>query len=223
MKKKDVKAVPEEVKRRITLASEVSVEMEERKSLFIGHAKPVSSEEEARAVIDAKKKEYHDATHNVYAYLLHGGAVARYSDDGEPQGTAGMPVLNVVKLSGATDLCVVVTRYFGGILLGAGGLVRAYSASAKQAVDAAGLAVFEDYAVMQLKVSYSDYQKLTVALEKLGASEDSCDFGEDVSVLTAIEKTREDEIRQTVAELTYGKGQVTVIGYEERASRVKNG
>ncbi|MBQ8187130.1 MAG: YigZ family protein [Clostridia bacterium] len=223
MKKKDVKAAPEEVKRRITLASEVSVEMEERKSLFIGHAKPVSSEEEARAFIDAKKKEYHDATHNVYAYLLNGGAVARYSDDGEPQGTAGMPVLNVVKLSGATDLCVVVTRYFGGILLGAGGLVRAYSASAKQAVDAAGLAVFEDYAVMQLKVSYSDYQKLTVALEKLGASEDSCDFGEDVSVLTAIEKTREDEIRQTVAELTYGKGQVTVIGYEERASRVKNG
>jgi len=220
MKKKDVKAAVEEPKRRITLASEVSVEMEERKSVFIGHAKPVSSEEEARAFIDAKKREFHDATHNVYAYLLNGGAVARYSDDGEPQGTAGMPVLNVIKMSGATDLCVVVTRYFGGILLGAGGLVRAYSASAKQAVDEAGMAVFEDYAVMQVKVSYSDYQKLTVALEKLGASEDSCDFGEDVSVVTAIEKTREDEIRQTVSELTYGKGIVTVIGYEERASRL---
>jgi len=218
MKKKETKAPVEEVKRRITLAKEVSVEMEERKSVFIGHAKPVSSEEEARAFIDAKKKEYHDATHNVYAYFLNGGAVARYSDDGEPQGTAGMPVLNVVKLSGATDLCVVVTRYFGGILLGAGGLVRAYSASAKQAIDAAGMAVFEDYAVLQIKVSYSDYQKLTVALEKLGASEDSCDFGEDVSVLTAIVKKREDEIRQTVSELTYGKGQVTLIGYEERAS-----
>lgn len=221
MKKKDAKTTVEEPKRRITLASEVSVEMEEKKSVFIGHAKPVSSEEEARAFIDAKKKEYHDATHNVYAYLLNGGAVARYSDDGEPQGTAGMPVLNVIKMSGATDLCVVVTRYFGGILLGAGGLVRAYSASAKQAVDEAGMAVFEDYAVMQVKVSYSDYQKLTVALEKLGASEDSCDFGEDVSVVTAIEKVREDEIRQTVSELTYGRGQVTVIGYEERASRLK--
>jgi len=220
MKKKDVKAAVEEPKRRITLASEVSVEMEERKSVFIGHAKPVSSEEEARAFIDAKKREFHDATHNVYAYLPNGGAVARYSDDGDPQGTAGMPVLNVIKMSGATDLCVVVTRYFGGILLGAGGLVRAYSASAKQAVDEAGMAVFEDYAVMQVKVSYSDYQKLTVALEKLGASEDSCDFGEDVSVVTAIEKTREDEIRQTVSELTYGKGIVTVIGYEERASRL---
>lgn len=220
MKKKDVKPAAEETKRRITLASEVSVEMEEKKSLFIGHAKPVSTEEEARAFIDAKKKEFHDATHNVYAYLLNGGAIARYSDDGEPQGTAGMPVLNVIKMSGATDLCVVVTRYFGGILLGAGGLVRAYSSSAKQAVDEAGMAVFEDYSVMQIKVSYSDYQKLTVALEKLGASEDSCDFGEDVSVVTAIEKPREDEIRAMVSELTYGKGTVTVIGYEERASRL---
>ena len=218
MKKKETKSPAEEVRRRITLAKEVSVEMEERKSVFIGHAKPVSSEEEARAFIDAKKKEYHDATHNVYAYFLNGGAVARYSDDGEPQGTAGMPVLNVVKLSGATDLCVVVTRYFGGILLGAGGLVRAYSASAKQAIDEAGMAVFEDYAVMQVKVSYSDYQKLTVALEKLGASEDSCDFGEDVSVVTAIVRTREEEIRQTVSELTYGRGIVNLIGYEERAS-----
>ena len=218
MKKKETKSPAEEVRRRVTLAKEVSVEMEERKSVFIGHAKPVSSEEEARAFIDAKKKEYHDATHNVYAYFLNGGAVARYSDDGEPQGTAGMPVLNVVKLSGATDLCVVVTRYFGGILLGAGGLVRAYSASAKQAIDEAGMAVFEDYAVMQVKVSYSDYQKLTVALEKLGASEDSCDFGEDVSVVTAIVRTREEEIRQTVAELTYGRGIVNLIGYEERAS-----
>ena len=218
MKKKETKSPAEEVRRRITLAKEVSVEMEERKSVFIGHAKPVSSEEEARAFIDAKKKEYHDATHNVYAYFLNGGAVARYSDDGEPQGTAGMPVLTVVKLSGATDLCVVVTRYFGGILLGAGGLVRAYSASAKQAIDEAGMAVFEDYAVLQVKVSYSDYQKLTVALEKLGASEDSCDFGEDVSVVTAIVRTREEEIRQTVSELTYGRGIVNLIGYEERAS-----
>ena len=218
MKKKETKSPAEEVRRRVTLAKEVSVEMEERKSVFIGHAKPVSSEEEARAFIDAKKKEYHDATHNVYAYFLNGGAVARYSDDGEPQGTAGMPVLNVVKLSGATDLCVVVTRYFGGILLGAGGLVRGYSASAKQAIDEAGMAVFEDYAVLQVKVSYSDYQKLTVALEKLGASEDSCDFGEDVSVVTAIVRTREEEIRQTVAELTYGRGIVNLIGYEERAS-----
>ncbi|MBE6542051.1 MAG: DUF1949 domain-containing protein [Ruminococcaceae bacterium] len=219
--KKNVKTTqPDEPKKRITLASTVSCEMEERKSLFIGHASPVNSEEEARAFIEAKKREYHDATHNVYAYLLAGGTVARYSDDGEPQGTAGMPVLNVVKMSGATDLCVVVTRYFGGILLGAGGLVRAYSAAAKLAVDAAGLAVFEDYAVMEIVVSYSDYQKLTVALAKIGASEDHCDFGTNVTVISAIEKARVDEITKTVSEISYGKGEVKLIGYEERASRI---
>ena len=148
MKKKETKAVkaaePEvSLKKRVTIAQNVSCEMEERKSIFIGHAAPVRSEEEARLFIEAKRKEYHDATHNVYAYLMNDGAIARYYDDGEPQGTAGMPVLNVLKMSGACDLCVVVTRYFGGILLGAGGLVRAYGAAAKNAIDAAGLAVFE--------------------------------------------------------------------------------
>ena len=227
MKKKDSKEKgnkakePETaVKKRVTLASTVSSEMEERKSLFIGHAAPVRSEEEARAFIDAKKKEFHDATHNVYAYILNDGALARYSDDGEPQGTAGMPVLNVLKMSGACDLCVVVTRYFGGILLGAGGLVRAYSAAAKLVIDDAGLAVFEPYAIMKIEVTYSDYQRLTVALEKLGASEDSCDFGENVTVMAAIEAPRADEVAVTVSEMTYGKGRFDVIGFEERASKI---
>ncbi|MBE6616622.1 MAG: YigZ family protein [Ruminococcaceae bacterium] len=219
MKKKETSeiALPQ---KRITLASTVSVEMEERKSIFIGHATPVSCEEEARAFIEAKKKEYHDARHNVYAYLLSENSIARYSDDGEPQGTAGMPVLNVLKMSGATDLCVVVTRYFGGILLGAGGLVRAYSASAKLAIDEAGFASFEDYAVYKLGVSYSDYQKLTVALGKINAEEDRCDFGEGVTVIAAIEKHRMEEIPRTVSELTYGKGNAELLGFEERASRI---
>lgn len=229
MKKKDNKdnkenkaKSPEVVlKKRVTLASNVSCEMEERKSIFIGHAAPVRSEEEARIFIEAKRKEYHDATHNVYAYMLNDGALARYYDDGEPQGTAGMPVLNVVKMSGACDLCVVVTRYFGGILLGAGGLVRAYSSAAKIAIDAAGMAVFEQYAVMRIVVTYSDYQRLTVALAKLGASEDHCDFGENVTVLCAIEAARAEEVAVTVSEMTYGKGKFNVLGYEERASRVK--
>ena len=210
----------EEIRKRITLASQVSCEMEERKSIFIGHAAPVNSEAEARMFIESKRREYHDATHNIYAYSLAGGAVARYFDDGEPQGTAGMPVLNVIKMSGASDLCVVVTRYFGGILLGAGGLVRAYSAAAKIAVDAAGLAVFEEYAVVKIVVSYSDYQRLTVALEKIGASEDHSDFGENVAVISAIEKARIQEIVKTVSEISYGKGKVSVVRYEERASKI---
>ena len=209
-----------EPKKRITLANTVSCEMEERKSIFIGHAAPVRDEDDARRFIDEKRREFHDAKHNVYAYLLNGGAVARYSDDGEPQGTAGIPVLNVVKMSGATDLCVVVTRYFGGILLGAGGLVRAYGAAAKYAVDAAGLAVFEPYSVFRVTVSYSDYQKLTIALAKIGASEDRCDFGENVDVITAIESSRAEELSTVVSEISYGKGKITLLRTEERASKL---
>lgn len=220
MKKSQTSEAPEK-KKRITLARAASAEMEEKKSVFIGHATPVSSEEEARAFIEKKKKEYYDARHNVYAYVLDGGAIVRYSDDSEPQGTAGVPILNVIKMSGATDLCIVVTRYFGGILLGAGGLVRAYSAAAKLAMDEAGLAVFEDYNVYKMSVSYSDYQRLTVALEKIGVSEDGCEFGEGVTVTAAIEKGRDDELTSMFSELTYGKGEITFVGCEERAAKIK--
>lgn len=206
------------LKKRVTLAGSVSCEMEERKSIFIGHATPVSCEEEARSFIEAKRKEYYDATHNVYAYMLNDGALARYYDDGEPQGTAGMPVLNAVKMSGVCDLCVVVTRYFGGILLGAGGLVRAYGAAAKTAIEAAGTAVYEPYAIMRLEVTYSDYQRLTVALARLGATEDRCDFGENVTVMCAIPAMRADEVSLVVSEVTYGKGKFAVIRYEERSA-----
>ena len=220
MKKKQNAPSAPDTKQRVTLASSVSVEMEERKSVFIGHAAPVGSEEEARAFIDAKRREYHDATHNVYAYLLNGGAIARYSDDGEPQGTAGIPVLNVVKMSGATDLCVVVTRYFGGILLGAGGLVRAYGASARQAVEAAGLAVFEPWSVLRVTLSYSDYQKLAAALPKLGATEDGCDFGERVTSVCAVLASEEEAFRKAAAELTGGRARIAFERTEERARRI---
>ena len=220
MKQKNKEKTPSSdgVKKRVSIAREVTVEMEERKSVFLGHAKPVSTEEEAKQFIAEKKAEYADATHNVYAYLLNGGAIARFSDDGEPQGTAGMPVLNVLKMSGACDLVVVVTRYFGGILLGAGGLVRAYSASARQALDEAGIAVYEQFALVRVKVSYSDYQKLTVALPKMNISEESADFGEDVAVMTALEADRIDELTSFVRELTNGRGSAETIGYEERPS-----
>jgi len=222
-KKKETDVREVESKKRVSIAREVTTEMEERKSVFLGHAKPVSTEEEAKAFVAQKKAEYADATHNVYAYLLNGGAIARFSDDGEPQGTAGMPVLNVLKMSGACDLVVVVTRYFGGILLGAGGLVRAYSASARQALDEAGIAVYEQFALIRVKVSYSDYQKLTASLPKLNISEESADFGEDVSVMTAIEADRIEELTSLVTEMTYGKGTTEVVRYEERPSfRHKN-
>lgn len=201
---------------RITLARRASAEMEEKKSIFIGTAAPVASEEEARALIAEMRRQYHDATHNVYAYILNGGAVARYSDDGEPQGTAGVPVLNVLKMSGATDLCVVVTRYFGGILLGAGGLVRAYSAAAKLALDEAGVVTMADYAILSVRVNYSDYQRVTVQLPKIGVTEDDAAFETDVTIRAGVLASRVDEVTRFLTEMTGGRALVEVIGHEER-------
>ncbi len=205
--------------KRVTLLAAAEAELEEKKSIFIGYAAPVSSEEEAKAIVREKKKEFSDATHNVWAYYIDNGIYCRYSDDGEPQGTAGIPVLNVLKMSGATDMVVVVTRYFGGTLLGAGGLVRAYSAAAKLALDAAGFAYMENYTVFEISVSYSEYQKLSDKLPKSGGIIDDVQFGEDVSVICAIESEKEEIIAPLVRELTGGRGKVEVIGIEERAAR----
>ncbi len=157
------------------------VEFVEKKSIFIGYSAIVKSEEEALAIIKAKKKEYADATHNVYAYMI-GEDIARYSDDGEPQGTAGMPVLNSIRMSGITDVLVVVTRYFGGILLGAGGLVRAYSSAASMALDAGGEAVFEPYIEMTVKCSYSDYGRMNTELSNFDVILDNTVFEDEVSI-----------------------------------------
>ncbi len=206
------------VEKRITLAKEAHAEMEERKSIFIGHAKPVQDEEEARAFIDEIRHQYADATHNVYAYLLSGGAIARYSDDGEPHGTSGVPCLNVLKMSGAMDLVVVVTRYFGGILLGAGGLVRAYSAAARLAVDAAGLAVFEPWNIVVFTCSYGDYQKITAGLPKTGAIEEDATFGEDVTVTAAIKEEHTGVLLSYISETTAGRSVAEIMDTEERAA-----
>ena len=207
--------------RRITLRGAAVAEIEEKRSIFIAYAAPVRSEDEAHAIIEEKKKEYTDATHNVWAYYIDGGARARCSDDGEPQGTAGMPTLNVLKMSGGTDMCVVVTRYFGGTLLGAGGLVRAYSAAAKAAIEKAGLAACEQFELFDIHLGYSDYGKLTSQLPALGISEDGADFGEDVCVRAAIEKSRADVLTSFVRELTNGKSEAVSVGFEERPSAVQ--
>lgn len=209
-----------EVEKRVTLAREAHAEMEERKSVFIGHAKPVTSEDEARAFIDEIRHQYADATHNVYAYLLNGGAVARYSDDGEPHGTSGVPTLNVLKMSGAMDLVVVVTRYFGGILLGAGGLVRAYSAAAKLAIDEAGLAVFEPWNIVGFTCSYSDYQKITAGLPKTGAVEEDAEFGEDVTVTAAVKVEDTGGLMTYISETTGGRSAVEILDTVERAAPI---
>ena len=135
------------------LRNTANIEFIEKKSVFIGFSTFVENEEQALEIIKQKKKEYADATHNVYAYII-GENIARYSDDNEPQGTAGMPVLSSIRMSGITDVLVVVTRYFGGILLGAGGLVRAYSNSVNDTLKLTNVVELTEGYLVELEFSY---------------------------------------------------------------------
>ena len=195
-----------------TLAGEGVDEFEEKRSLFIGHAKHVTSEEEAQEYVKQKKKEYSDATHNCWAYLLKGGIVARYSDDGEPQGTAGVPMLEAIRKSGVSDCVVVVTRYFGGVLLGAGGLVRAYSHGTKIALDAAKIVTYEKYAELVLDCSYSDYQKYSVILPTFGAIIDDTDFSDRVVIKFAVKEIAVDSLMTKITEMSGGRDKPEITG-----------
>lgn len=188
-----------------TLEREASAELIEKKSLFIGYARPVKNDDEALEFIKRIKQKHADATHNVYAYYLRGGAMARYSDDGEPQGTAGPPVLEVIKKSGCDDCCVVVTRYFGGTLLGAGGLVRAYGAAASLALEAAHIVTYEEFAVYSLSCEYGDHSKLNFELERAHAIIDKCEYSDKVDLCFAIKADTSEAFLRRIAEISAGK------------------
>ena len=160
-----------------TIKAFASDEFTERRSRFIGHVKPAASEAEAAAFIAECRDKYWDASHNVYAYILRDGQTRRYSDDGEPQGTGGVPVLEVLQREGLTDLVCVVTRYFGGVLLGAGGLVRAYSHGAKLAVDAAERMTMSECTELALEFGYDLYGKISYPLPQFHAQTTFSDFG----------------------------------------------
>lgn len=198
--------------RYITLKKEASAEFEEKRSVFIGYAKPVKTEEDAMAFVKQIRHKHGDARHNVYAYTLGGGIYARYSDDGEPQGTAGIPVLDVIRKSGVDDTCVVVTRYFGGILLGAGGLVRAYSAAAKLALDAAEIVEYEPYTELTLTCSYAEHQKIAAILPSFGAKTGETAFSENVTITLALKKEKADAFIDKISEMTAGRTIPTVTG-----------
>ena len=159
-------------------------EFTEKRSRFIGHVWPVDSEEQARARIEETKKQHYDARHNCWCYLIKDGPV-RYSDDGEPQGTAGQPMLNVFQREGVENVCCVVTRYFGGILLGAGGLVRAYAQSAKDALDAAGISVVRRWVAMEIPCTYAQFESIRREVETARGVVENVDYGADV-VLSAL-------------------------------------
>ncbi len=195
-----------------TLGGEGSGEFEEKRSVFICHAKHVTTEEDAQVFIRSKKKEFSDATHNCWAYLLKGGIIARYSDDGEPQGTAGVPMLEAIRKKGVEDVVVVITRYFGGILLGAGGLIRAYSHGVGVAFEAAGVITYERYAELSLECSYSDYQKYAVLLPVYNALIDSTDFSDKVKIRFAVKEDFVGELCEKIKEMSGGKDLPEKVG-----------
>lgn len=179
--------------------------MVERKSEFIGYCAPVTSEEEAIAFVNSIKKKHSDATHNVYAYVLREGFKERFSDDGEPHGTAGMPVLDSIRKAGLTDTAVVVTRYFGGILLGTGGLVRAYTGAAVGAIKEAGVATVADFDIIEVKSNYSDYQKIMPLVSAVSARTDDSDFGIDVKLILSVRQESSERFIADLIETTNGR------------------
>lgn len=196
----------------LTPAGYGEAELIEKRSRFIGRVWPVESEQDAIARIKEMREKHWDATHNVYAYILRENNAMRYSDDGEPGGTSGMPTLNVFRAEGITDVCCVITRYFGGTLLGAGGLVRAYSAAAKLALDAAGISRMALWSGLLLSCAYGQYERVKRLLEGSGAVIESSDFGADVVIEALVLKDEAQRLTDELTELTAGTVTVDMTG-----------
>ncbi len=196
----------------ITLGHEAEGRFEEKKSIFIAHACPVSSEDEAQTYIKKIKSKYADARHNVWGYRMAGDIAVRCSDDGEPQGSAGIPTLDVLRKCGVFNAVIVTTRYFGGILLGAGGLVRAYSAVAKSAVDSAGIVTYRKYDEFELVCSYGNYQRYLSELPKFDAVTDGTDFSDTVRIRFALPRQLSEAFQKRVVEISNGADFPKIIG-----------
>ena len=183
----------------------------EKRSRFLGHLRPVESEDEARAFVAEMKKKYYDARHNCWCYLLKDGP-ERYSDDGEPQGTAGIPMLEVFRREGVTNLVCVVTRYFGGVLLGAGGLFRAYTKSAKDALDAAGRSVVRRWIRLELPCSYAALERYKQEIAAFDGAVEDLDYGAAVTIRALIPEEKSEAFRARIFDLSGGAVKAAVTG-----------
>ena len=188
----------------------------EKKSRFIGRLWPVETEEAALEKIQEMKKKHYDATHNCWAYIIHGGAV-RFSDDGEPGGTAGMPMLQVLQREGLNNCVCVVTRYFGGILLGAGGLVRAYTKGAKIAVDAAGKSMKRVWTVLYVPCPYTYYERVKLLVAECEGIIRTTEFGAEVELELLFSEAVADTFLEKLTDLTAGTVEGMETGKEYRA------
>ena len=187
-------------------------EFTEKRSRFISHIWRVETEAQARERIEQMRKQYYDARHNCWCYVLHEGGVVRYSDDGEPQGTAGQPMLNVFQREGVVNVCCVVTRYFGGILLGAGGLVRAYTQSAKDALDGAGISVVRRWVAMEVPCTYAQFEQARRTVEDFSGVVEQVDYGADVVLSALLPEERAAEFAAHMLDASAGTIQVLEAG-----------
>ena len=188
-------------------AGEGASEYMEKKSRFLGLITPVTTEAEARARLEAVKKQEYDARHDCWAYILHSGQ-KRYSDDGEPQGTAGQPILNVLEREGVQDVLCIVTRYFGGIKLGTGGLVRAYTSSAKLGLEAAGICDVCERQVMTYALDYTYLAKLQNLAGGALFTIENLTYADVVQAELSCVPERADEVKNLIANLTGGQGRL---------------
>lgn len=195
-------------------------EFTEKRSRFLGHVRPVESEEQARAFIAEMKKEYYDARHNCWCYILRGG-VERYSDDGEPQGTAGIPMLEVFRREGVYNAVCVVTRYFGGVLLGAGGLLRAYTKSAKDALDAAGISAVRRWLCYDLPCSYSAAERMKLEIAACGGVVAYMEYGAAVTIKAFVPESRGEDFKARIFDLSNGSIEPVLTGESFKAVPVR--
>ena len=183
----------------------------EKRSRFIGHVWRVHSEDEAKARIAEMRKKYYDSRHNCWCYAIREGNVLRYGDDGEPQGTAGQPMLNVFQRQGVWDACCVVTRYFGGILLGAGGLTRAYGGTAKLALDQAGVCQMRQWSTVAVACPYGLYERMRMLVEQSGGAVEDTEFGADVVLTVSLPSEDVALFSEKVTELSAGRVEVLLV------------
>ena len=195
-------------------------EFVEKRSSFLGHVRSVETEDAARELINAMTKKHYDARHNCWCYIIRGGAV-RYSDDGEPQGTAGLPMLEVFKREGVENVVCVVTRYFGGVLLGTGGLLRAYTKSAKDALDAAGIAAVRRWVKLEAACPYSLLERMKTECLALEGAVSDVEYGADVRMTFLLPESRSEEFQARVTELSAGQSSAQAVGEELMPVRVK--
>ncbi len=195
-----------------TVEYESNDEFIEKKSRFIGYVKPVANQDEAVDFINQIKSKHWDATHNVSAYVLKDNNIQRSSDDGEPSGTAGVPVLDVLLKEGLVNVCVVVTRYFGGTLLGAGGLIRAYSHASKIAVESGNIITMAPCKILSVSVDYSFYDRLNIMLNDIGANIEDSDFADVVTIKFSLRAESVENLSARLTEQSNGKYAIAELG-----------